>query len=87
MGPTLMNCCKPEQAGTEEHSKMLKQKDHKETVQEIVEFMAQKGLWNVAREKMSQDRGALPKEEGDIVREYKATHDERKKKAQRAKGR
>ena len=27
--------------------------------------MAQKGLWNVAREKMLQDRGALPEEEGE----------------------
>ena len=34
--------------------------------------MAQKGPWNVAREIMLQDRGALPEEEGDIVREYKA---------------
>ena len=34
-----------------------------------------KGLWNLAREKMLQDRGALPKEEGDIVREYKAMHE------------
>ena len=33
--------------------------------------MAQKGLWNVASKKMLQDRGALPKEEGDFVREYK----------------
>ena len=32
-------------------------------------FRAQKGLWNVAREKMSQDRGALLKEEGDLVKE------------------
>ena len=24
MGPKLMNCCKPEQVGTKEHSKMLK---------------------------------------------------------------
>ena len=38
--------------------------------------MAQKGLWDVARDKMLQDRGALPKEEGDIVREYKAMHEE-----------
>ena len=29
-----------------------------------------------AREKMLQDRGALPNEEGDIVREYKAMHEE-----------
>ena len=39
-------------------------------------FMAQKGLWNLAREKMLQDRGALPKEEGHVVREYKAMHEE-----------
>ena len=26
--------------------------------------------------KMLQDRGALPKEEGDVVREYKAMHEE-----------
>ena len=32
-------------------------------------FRAQKGLWNVAREKMSQDRGALLQEEGDLVKE------------------
>ena len=32
-------------------------------------FLAQRGLWNVAREKMLQDRGALLQEEGDIVRE------------------
>ena len=38
-------------------------------------FMAQKGLWNLVREKMLQDRGALPKEEGDVVREYKAMHE------------
>ena len=36
--------------------------------------ISQKSLWNVAREKMLQDRGALPKEEGDIVRECKAMH-------------
>ena len=39
-------------------------------------FTAQKGLWNLAREEMLQDRGALPKEEEDIVREYKAMHEE-----------
>ena len=29
--------------------------------------MAQKGPWNLAREKMLQDRDALPEEEGDFV--------------------
>ena len=36
-------------------------------------FMAQKGL---ARERMLQDRGAVLEEKGDIVREYKAMHEE-----------
>ena len=39
-------------------------------------FMAQKGLWNLARETMLQDRGAMPKEEGDVIREAMAMHDE-----------
>ena len=39
-------------------------------------FMAQKGLWNVAREKMVQDRGASLKEERDTVREYKAMYED-----------
>ena len=32
--------------------------------------MVQQGLWNLVREKVLQDRGALPKEEGDVIREY-----------------
>ena len=38
-------------------------------------FMAQKSLWNLAREKL-QDRGALSKEEGDVVGGYYAMHEE-----------
>ena len=38
--------------------------------------MAQKGLWNLAEESLLRDRGALPREEGDLVREYKAMHEE-----------
>ena len=34
--------------------------------------MAQKGLGNLVREKVLQDRGELPKEEGDVIREYKS---------------
>ena len=34
--------------------------------------MAQKGLWNLAGENVMQDRGALPKDEGDVVREDEA---------------
>ena len=39
-------------------------------------FIAQKGLWNFAREKILRERGALPKEEGDAITEYKAMHEE-----------
>ena len=38
--------------------------------------MAQKGLWNLVREKVLRERGALPKEEGDATRKYKALHEE-----------
>ena len=31
--------------------------------------MAQKGLWNLAKEEVLRDRGAVPKEEGDVIRE------------------
>ena len=37
--------------------------------------MAQKGLWNLAREKILREREPLPKEEGDAIREYKAMHE------------
>ena len=38
--------------------------------------MAQKGLWNLAREKRLQERGAMHKEDGDVIREYNAMHEE-----------
>ena len=39
-------------------------------------FMAQKGLWNLSGEKILRGRGALPQEEGDAIREYRAMHEE-----------
>ena len=39
--------------------------------------MALKGLWNFVREKIMRERGALPKEDGDAIREYKAMHEEK----------
>ena len=36
--------------------------------------MAQKGLWNLVRDKVLRERGALLKEEGDVIRDYKAMH-------------
>ena len=38
--------------------------------------MAQKMLLNVARERMLEDRGALPQEDGNQCREYKGMHEE-----------
>ena len=38
--------------------------------------MTQKGSWNLAKEKILRDRGELPMEEGDGVREHKAMHEE-----------
>ena len=35
--------------------------------------MAQKGLWNLARDKTLQDRGAC---KGDVITEYNAMHEE-----------
>ena len=36
---------------------------------EMEGLMAQKGLWNLAKEKIIKERGELPNEEGDAVRE------------------
>ena len=33
-------------------------------------------LWNLATEKRLQDRGALPREGGKVIREYNAMHEE-----------
>ena len=43
---------------------------------ELEGLMAQEDLWNLARAKRLQDRGALPRKEGDVVREYNAMHEE-----------
>ena len=106
MVPKLRNSCRPEQAGTKEHGKMLKRiqiledgrvlakettnwriegeksritgKEYRRLLNEyeLEELMAQRGLWNLAKEKRLQDRGALPREEGDVIREYNAMHEE-----------
>ena len=38
--------------------------------------MAQKALWNIAKKRILEDRGALPKEKGDFIRDKKAMHEE-----------
>ena len=39
-------------------------------------LMARKGLRNLAREKRLQERGAMRKEEADVIREYNSMHEE-----------
>ena len=39
-------------------------------------FLAQQGLWNLVKGKIMKERGELPNEVGDAVREYKAMHEE-----------
>ena len=43
---------------------------------EVGGFMAQKGLWNITKRRMLEDRVALPREDGDLLREYQAVHEE-----------
>ena len=45
---------------------------------EMEELMAQKGLWNLPREREKNCRREVPclKEEGDVIREHSATHEE-----------
>ena len=38
--------------------------------------MAQKGLWNLAGEKLQQDRGTLPKEQGGVIGKCEAMHED-----------
>ena len=38
--------------------------------------MAQKGLWNITTMRILEDRGALPKEDGDLLRGFQAMHEE-----------
>ena len=72
----------PSQGGKKLEDRRTKEKNHKKGYQMLVEkfemegFMAQKGVWNLDREKVLRERGELPKEEGDAVREYKAMHEE-----------
>ena len=37
---------------------------------EMEGLMAQKGLWNLAKEKIMKERGELPNEESDAVRKF-----------------
>ena len=56
----------------------IARKEHQRLVNkfEMEGLMAQKDLWNLAKEKIMKERGELPNEEGDAVREFEAMHEE-----------
>ena len=39
-------------------------------------FHGANALWNIAKKRMLEDREALPREDGDSLREYQAMHEE-----------
>ena len=39
-------------------------------------FMAETRLWDIAKKRMLEDRGALPREDGDLLWEYQEMHEE-----------
>ena len=43
---------------------------------EVGGFMAQQGLWNIAKKRMLEDRGDPLEEDGNQLREYRATHEQ-----------
>ena len=38
--------------------------------------MAPKEMWNIAKKRMVEDGGAVPKEDGNLLREFEAKHEE-----------
>ena len=71
----------PSQRGKELENRVRKEKNYEIEVSVLNKFemeglVARKGLWNLAKEKIMKERGELPNEVGDAVREYKAIHEE-----------
>ena len=61
--------------GKELENRGRKEKSHEKGIQEAVKkiemegLMAQEGLWSLAKDKIMKERGELPNEEGDVVKE------------------
>ena len=63
---------------TQEYGKMSRREDGKlkgKKKKSHQGIMAQKELWNIAKKRML-DRGAFPREDGDLLREYQAMQEE-----------
>ena len=56
----------------------IARKEHQRLVNkfEMEGLMAQKDLWNLAKEKIMKQKKELPDEDGDAVREFEAMHEE-----------
>ena len=72
----------PSQRDKELENRWREEKDYEKGVSEVVKnfemegLMAEKGLWNVAKEKIMKETGELSSEEGDVVKDFKAMHEE-----------
>ena len=64
--------------GSKDKGKEFTRKEYQRLVNkfDMEGFVAQEGLWKLARDKILRERGALPKEEGDAIRECRAMHEE-----------
>ena len=59
----------------EGQKRRVTRKDRKRLGEEP-EVGGKKGLWNVVNGRMLEDRGVLLREDGDLLREYHAMHEE-----------
>ena len=59
--------------GDAEEERIIREREYQRLLNkfEMEGIMAQKGIWNLAKEKTMKERGKLPNEEDDAVREYK----------------
>ena len=71
------------QGGEKLEDRWTQEKNHEERTPraqiscEMEGFMARKGLWNLATEKVLQDRGEWPKQEGDVIGAFQAMREEK----------
>ena len=73
-----VSCQKCERWTIEGHKRRVTRKECKRLREEfeVGGVMAQNGLWNIVKKRMLRDRGAVPKEDGDLLREYQSIHEE-----------
>ena len=71
-----MNRCKLKKMETTQYGEMLRRSAQGQEEFEVGGTMARKHCATSPRKRMLEDRGALPGENGDLLREYQAAHEE-----------